>query len=148
MPKPDDASPPRPSRPEDPYDARLSRLRQWRNRPEPDLSLRFIKTYFKHEVERPHKQLGALGEIWGRLIPPALLEHTRLEALTRGVLRVTVDSSAHLYQLDRLLRAGLEHQIIKAHKGPAFTRIQLRVAASDFAQPGQPAPPTPDVNDE
>ena len=43
------------------------------------------------------------------------------------MLRVAVDSSARLYELDRLLRSGLQKQLISQSKGPAVRRVQLRV---------------------
>lgn len=114
---------------DDAADHYLQRLRQWRNRRSPDLSLRFLKQQFKRDVERPYKQLGDLIALWGQLVPPELAEHTRLDSLTRGVLHVSVDAPVHLYELDRLLRSGLERELIKQHKGPAFRRIKLSVAA-------------------
>ncbi len=105
---------------------RLARVRRYRVKPEPDLSLGFLADQFKREVERPHRQLGDLAELWNRLVPPHLLEHTRLESFSRAVLRVTVRSSAHLYELDRLLRQGLRKQLIEQHRGPALRRITLR----------------------
>lgn len=100
---------------------------------EPDLSLAFLRDTFKREVEKPMKQLVQLAALWEQLVPPALASHTKLESLQRGVLRVAVDSSARLYELDRLLRSGLQHQLISEHKGPAVRRVMLRV--SDFSTP-------------
>lgn len=116
---------------DDPRDGQLGRLRGWRNRKTPDLSMGFIKAQFKREVERPYKQLGAIVELWEQFVPADVLPHTRLESLARGVLRVIVDSSSQLYELDRLLRGGIERQLIMAHKGPAFRKVQLRVGRID-----------------
>jgi hypothetical protein len=66
--------------------------------------------------------------LWTDLVPAELVAHSRLEGLSRGVLRVAVDSSSHLFELDRLLRGGLEQRLITSHKGPAFRRVQLRNA--------------------
>ena len=52
--------------------------------------------------------------------------------ISRGVLRVSVDTSSHLFQLDRLLRSGLQRQIINQHPGKALRRIQLRVDTNAF----------------
>ncbi|MFP4145509.1 MAG: DciA family protein [Phycisphaeraceae bacterium] len=109
-------------------DQYLQRLRGYRNRRELDLSLGFLRKQFQREVARPHKQLAQIVEIWQRLVPEPLARHTRLESLSRGVLRVAVDSSAHLYELDQLLRSGLERQIVREHKGAALRRIKLQVA--------------------
>jgi hypothetical protein len=112
-------------------DARLERLREHRNRPDRDLSLAFLVKQFKRDVERPHKQLAQIAELWRDMVPPDLVEHCRLDGLARGVLRVSVDSSPHLYQLDQLLRGGLQHQLIRAHTGPALRRIKLSMATLD-----------------
>ncbi len=105
----------------------LDRLREWRNHAERDVSMDFLKDFLKQEVERPYKQLHEIAEVWEKMVPATVVKNTRLESLARGVLRVAVGSSATLYELDRLLRSGLEREIIRAHKGPAFRKISLRV---------------------
>jgi hypothetical protein len=92
------------------------------------LTLRFLRQKFKDSVERPYKQLAAVAPLWCRLLPPELLQHTRLEGLSRGALRVAVDCSSRLYELDRLLRSGLEQQIVSTYRSPTLRRIVLRVA--------------------
>ena len=89
----------------------------------------------KNQIEKPYKQLATVIEAWQKLVPVELEGHTRLEGLSRGVLKVVVDSSPRLYQLDRLLRGGLEQSLITANRGPAFRKIQLRV--------GELEPPPP-----
>ena len=111
----------------DPNNLHLERLRNWRNRRKEDYSLSFLAKQFKHQIARPHKQIRSVIEWWNKLVPAELLEHTRLESLRRGVLKVSVDSSSRLYELDRLLRSGLEQQIIASYPGVGLCRIQLRV---------------------
>ncbi len=111
----------------DPYQSHLNGLRERRNRKDPDLSLGFMREQFKRDVQKPHEQLGDLAEIWSQLLPDALTEHTRLVSLTRGVLRVSVDSSGRLYELDRLLRSGLFDELVTRHKGKAVKRVELKV---------------------
>lgn len=110
---------------------RLEQLRRWRVWPDPDLSLSFLSKKFKKKVVRPHKQMGEMAHLWLTLVPAKLAQHTRLDGLTRGVLHVKVDSSARLYELDRLLRCGLQNQLIAHCKGPALRRVQLRVGRLD-----------------
>lgn len=120
-----------------PADRQLARLRGWRNRPESAAALaEFLPGQFRNEVERPLRQFASLGAIWSEILRPDLLPRTRLESLSRGVLRVAVDSSATLYDLDRELRAGLERELIKRHKGPAFRRVQLFVQDAKFWDKG------------
>lgn len=111
----------------DPYQSHLDGLRDRRNRKDPDLSLGFMTEQFKHEVQKPYEQLGALAEIWQELVPTELAKHTRLMGLTRGVLRVAVDSSGRLYELDRLLRDGVFDELVTRHKGKALRRVELKV---------------------
>ena len=106
--------------------ANLRRLGE-RRRPNPDLTLNFLRRQFDRQVAHPFKQLESLIPLWQKLVPADLVKHTRLEGLSHGVLRVTVDSSVHLYEMDCLLRQGLHRQLIKQHKGSALRRIQLRV---------------------
>lgn len=113
---------------QDPANLRLEKLRRYRNRPERDLSLAFMQDQFKREVARPYKQLQSIAELWQALLPPALIAQSRLDSLVRGVLHVSVASSAALYELDRALRGGLQQELISRHKGPALRKIQLRVA--------------------
>jgi hypothetical protein len=103
-------------------------IRGRRARKHADRTLGFMADQFKREVARPYKQLGDLTRLWAEMLPESILNRTRLEALSRGVLTVACDSSAALYELDRLLREGLEAQLIQQHTGPAFRRIKLRVA--------------------
>jgi hypothetical protein len=107
----------------------LERLRQWRNRPARDQSMAFITKQFKQEIERPYKQVSAIVDTWAQLVPAELAEHCRLQSLRRSVLRVAVDSSEHLYQLDRLLRQGLADQITRQHPAAGVRRIQLYLDA-------------------
>ena len=107
--------------------SRLDELCRRRRGVETDHSLAFLKDAFSRQVTRPFKQLESFVDVWQSLVPAALLEHTRLEGLSRGVLRVAVDSSERLYELDRRLRGGLEQELIRALPATAVRRIQLRV---------------------
>lgn len=113
----------------------VEKIRRLRNRREPDLSLGFMADQFKRDVARPYKQLGDLVAIWGDLLPEDVAVGTRLESLQRGVLRVAVDSSARLYEVDRRLREGLQRELISRHKGPAFRSIKLRVDTTGWGPP-------------
>ncbi len=108
----------------------IERLRRHRNRPEADCSLQFMQRAFKNQIEKPYKQLGEIGTLWAAMLPEELVRHTRLVSLTRGQLHVAVSTNTHLYQLDRLLRQGLQDRLISSCRGKAIRRIQLRVDAA------------------
>jgi len=109
-----------------PSDERLQRLRGWRNK-ERDLSLGFLKKKVQRDFGRPVKQLMAIVPVWERCIPAELLEHTRLESLNRGVLKVTVSDSTKLFMLDRLLREGLQAQLQRELGAGVVRKVDLRV---------------------
>jgi len=109
----------------------LDQLRRHRNREDPDLTLGFLKQQFKRDIARPAKHLGDLVALWQQLVPAAMIEATRLESLSRGVLHVTVRSSVELYELDSLMRTGLERELVTRHAGPAFRKVKLKVGPID-----------------
>ena len=80
-------------------------------------------------------KLASLVELWRELVPAPLVEHTRLESLERGVLRVSCASSAVLFELDQQLRAGLQRELITRHSGPAVRRIQLLIGSFEDDEP-------------
>ena len=83
------------------------------------------------DADRKYRQLGALSAAWQELVPEELRARTGLCGLRRGVLTVEADDSGTLYELDRLLRGGLDHRLIGAvRSGPAFRRIKLRLRDS------------------
>lgn len=115
----------------DPAKEQLERLRERlrlsKKLPNPDLSMGFLADQFKRDVAKPYKQLGDLAELWATLVPAALVERSRLVGLSRGVLHVEVDSPAAHFEVDRLLRGGLQKQLIQGHRGQAFRKVQVKV---------------------
>ncbi len=118
----------------DPSDRQIERLRHFRGRREVDSGLGFIVDQFQRQVARPHQQLGQLAEQWQALVPAALAERTRLRSFARGTLSVAVADSATLYQLDRLLRGGLERRLRSAGAS-ALRRVKLQVGPLDDEPP-------------
>lgn len=126
----------------------LDLLRKSRSLPRKDLSLAFMTEQFKREVEKPHQQLGDLAELWRELVPQRLIAHCRLIGLGRGTLYVEADHAAAHFEIDRLLRSGLQTDLIKRHKGPAFRRVQVKLAGRSNTEPADPRrqPPAGDSN--
>jgi hypothetical protein len=77
-------------------------------------------------IDKRHRKLGGVSEVWGTLVPQLIQEHVALEGFSRGVLTVLVDSSAHLYDLKQLLLAGLEKQILLACRSQGLRKITLK----------------------
>ena len=112
---------------------RLERIRDLRRPRRPDLSLAFLKPYFNRYIAKPHKQMKTIIEAWKQLVPENLFEHTRLESLRAGILRVGVDSSAHLYEMNRLLRSGLDQQLMRLAKTTDLRRVQLKLVQPNWS---------------
>jgi hypothetical protein len=104
----------------------LENLRQWRNRKRPDLTLGYLKKYVAKKYTRPLKQMGPFAELWQKALPPRLHERTALVALHNGVLTIHIADSPTLYQIDRLMRSGVEHQL-KSQAKTAITEIKLKI---------------------
>jgi len=115
--------------PLDPADRYLRRLGRWRGRRPAYTDLRFIQDHFRRDIERPHRQLGQLIELWADALPDELVQRTRLRSFQRGTLNVSVPDSSTRYRLDRLLRGGVEARVRAAFKGN-LRAIKVRVEAA------------------
>lgn len=81
-------------------------------------------------ARRTHKRLGSIIDLWELLVPAELATRTRIQHMRGGMLHVHVDSSATAYELDRLLREGLEQEIRSRYRG-TLARVRVRVAPDD-----------------
>jgi len=89
----------------------INRLRGWRGGRDRDLTLGFLGDYVKRHHAGTQRRMGRLGELWQELVPEPLLGRTTLAGFVRGVLTVRVTDSASRYELDRLLRSGIERRL-------------------------------------
>lgn len=84
---------------------------------------------FKQDIEPLHKKVGKVAEIWVALVPQMFLERSALVSFTQGTLMVSIESSPHLYELQLLLRSGLQKQILLAGAKHGLRKISLRRGA-------------------
>lgn len=56
----------------------------------------------RREVAPRQKKLSRLGRTWQELLPAELLDHTCLENLVHGTLRVLVDDAPSLFELSQI----------------------------------------------
>jgi len=106
-------------------DAQLQTV--WQQRQFGDLAVPLaqpLAIFMKHFLAARVRKLGRLAEIWDLLVPQEIREHTALEAFSRGVLTVIVDSASHRYQLRMLLDGGLKRDIQARFPGP-LNKIRL-----------------------
>jgi hypothetical protein len=85
----------------------------------------------KYTLGKRVKQIGQVSRVWREMIPDELLSHTALESLHRGVLTVLVDTAAHRFQLETLLRGGMERQIRRRCTSPLR---KIRLVPGQFYQ--------------
>ena len=79
---------------------RITESRRTRQTAKPLANL--VNKFVKQEVAPRQKKLSRLGQTWGELLPEELLNHTCLENLYRGTLRVLVDDAPSLFELNQI----------------------------------------------
>jgi CheY-like chemotaxis protein len=108
----------------------IERLRRLRQRPQRDLSIHALIESAAENARKTQKRLGAIIDLWEELMPTDMAARTRIQSLRGGTLHVAVDSSATSYELDRLLREGLEAELRSRYRG-TLIRVRLRVSPND-----------------
>ncbi len=81
--------------------------------------------FFKKRIAKRHKRLQKISSAWSELLPQELQEHSCIEGLNRGTLKVLVDSQVHFAELDMLVRSGLADQILDMEPGLQAFSIKL-----------------------
>lgn len=105
---------------------RIGQLQAWRGRRPFDPSIAGFVSAVADGAQRTQRRLGELAELWQELLPPEIANQTALAGLRGGVLQVTADSSAVSFELDRLLRGGVEADLRRRYRG-TLVRIRIRV---------------------
>jgi len=77
-------------------------------------------------VTRTGARLGEFIDAWEDLLPARLRNETRVSNYRAGTVHVTVSSSGPLYEIDRLLREGLEADLRRRVKG-TLAKVRLTV---------------------
>ena len=58
-----------------------------------------VKKLMDEQIEPQQRRLGSLDEVWGQLLPDELAQHCEIAGVSRGQLKVSVDSPAYMYEL-------------------------------------------------
>lgn len=104
----------------------IERIRAHRSGGGPDFTIGSVVERIGEAVSRQGRRSAEIVAAWDELIPPELAAHTRITAFRGGVIYVAVDESAAIYELDRLLRGGVEHEIRRRVKA-TVTRVKLAI---------------------
>ena len=84
-----------------------------------------VNTFMKRIVQPRRRRLSLLGRAWIDLLPPELVEHSCLESLRGGRLKILVDSSSHLYELNLLVKEGLLDELRERCPSVPLSEIRL-----------------------
>jgi hypothetical protein len=85
----------------------LKSLRNWRVRPERDLTIMSQVKGLVREASSRHRQAGAAVAAWEAAAPAALRKACKVTG-TSNVLTIRAQSASDRFQLDRWLRGGGE----------------------------------------
>jgi hypothetical protein len=86
----------------------LRELRQFKGR---DLSLGTAIARVREQVGKSDRKLTQLIELWRELIPEHLQLHATPTSIRGGTLHVEVNCAATAYEVDRLMRGGMEQTL-------------------------------------
>ena len=118
----------------------LEQLRKHRSRAGKDWTIARVIADTQEDAKRTHKKFGELVELWERLVPGDLAVHTSLSNFRAGVLHVSVDSSSAAFELDRLLRSGIEAELRRQFRG-TLVRVKTRFTGAQRTSPSRRARP-------
>ena len=85
-----------------------------------------VKVFMQRLVRPRQRMLSQLSQGWQALLPEELTEHSCLESFRRGQLRVLVDSSSHLHELNLLVQEGLVDWLRERCPSVGLSDIKLR----------------------
>ncbi|MCH2145030.1 MAG: DUF721 domain-containing protein [Phycisphaerales bacterium] len=120
---------------QDPRLARLARIAPYRRRRDFNPSIGEIIESTKKKAVRDEKRFSSFSQAWEQLVPAEILACSRLSSTRGTTITIEVDSSPAKYELDRLLRTGLEANLRRLYSGP-LTRIKTKLGATDQSDPG------------
>ncbi len=65
-----------------------------------------VRQLMDNRVSPRHAVFDSINELWCRLLPAELVQHTRIADISGGQLKVQVDSPSYMYEL-QLCSSGL-----------------------------------------
>ena len=95
-----------------------------REKPSALLLKKLVQSFMKRDVYPRQRKLAFLAQAWQQLLPEELIEHTCLENIRGGRLRVLVDSASCLHELT-LLKENLLTQLYELCPEVALSDIKF-----------------------
>jgi hypothetical protein len=116
---------------------RIAQLQSWRGRKTFEPSIARAVLSVADQAQRTQRRLGELADLWQELVPGEVAAQSALAGLRSGVLHVLADSAAAAFELDRLLRSGLEAELRTRYRG-TLSRVRVRVGSLEHEQNASP----------
>lgn len=110
----------------------IQQLRTYRVKPQRDTSITSLISATASSAQKTHKRLGHLIDLWEKYVPAAIAAKTAIIGLRGGTLHIAVADASVNYELDRLLREGLEQALRAEYRG-TLVRVRLKVAPDQVA---------------
>jgi len=124
------STPPAAPPPSDPRLAWIDRMRVYRGRAEPDLSIASMAAALERSTAQRQRMLGDVIDLWNEVASERVRGYATIEGLGQGTLTLSVTSSSASYELSRVLRDGLERTLVD--RMPArIRRVKVRVGAGE-----------------
>jgi len=86
-----------------------------------------VRQLMAEQISPRQARLCEVAEVWDRLLPGSLHEHCEIVDISRGLLKVEVDSPSYLYEL-QLCSEELLEELQRQCPGARVTRIKFVVA--------------------
>lgn len=110
----------------------IEQLRKYRVKTGPETSIASIVSGVASQAQKTHRKLGQLIDLWEQHVPADISRRTAITSIRGGTLHVAVADASTNYELDRLLREGLEKALRSAYRG-TLVRVRLKVSPSEVA---------------
>lgn len=111
----------------DPRLARLRRIAPYRRKWDPETSISGLVESTKKVAKRNEGRLSTFTEAWDRHVPQQISTACRFGEMRGGTITILVESSPAKYELDRLLKSGLEAELRRSYSGP-LSRIRTKLS--------------------
>lgn len=106
----------------------LDSMRPFRARHERDVSMESALQAIERELRNQRDTVGDVIDVWNRVAPPSVRDLASVVGVSAGTLTLAVASSGAAYEIGRVLRDGLERQMVQ--QMPArVKRIKVRVVS-------------------
>ncbi|HVZ93884.1 MAG TPA: DciA family protein [Phycisphaerales bacterium] len=93
--------------------AAIERLRQSRVKTPPASEASASFSAMGRQLERSSRRLGSIAEAWLEVCPAGLVERTSVKSFVSGTLTIGVRDAATRFELDRVLRTGMERELVR-----------------------------------